>query len=146
MVEGNFFVVRQLRFVEAFQELIRKQRLSGLFFVFFVRDAQYFAVEVDPAQINIAFGGYDVHLSAVHSDDGNVERSAAQIVNEDVPVYRGNATVVKRRGSRFVDDPEHVQSGNRSRVHRGLALYFVKRCGNGDDDVFDFSLIRAIVF
>ena len=47
------------------------------------------AVPVGPAQVMVAVGADHMHVVAVDADDGGVERPAAEIEDEDVPLAAG---------------------------------------------------------
>ncbi len=66
-------------------------------------------------------------------DDGDVERTAAQVVDDDLALAGVARAVRERRGSRLVDDADDVEARDLARVARRLALVVVEVRGDGDD-------------
>ena len=95
-------------------------------------------VEIIAAELRVAVGGFDFKNAVADFENGNVIRSAAEVVNRDFFVGFFIQTVSEGSGGRFVDDAEHFEPCDRSRVLRGLALCVVKIRGNGDDRLRDF--------
>ena len=68
----------------------------------------------------------------------DVERAAAEVVDRDDAFLALVETVGERRGSRFVDQPQHFQSGDAARILGGLPLRVVEVRRHRDDGLRDF--------
>ena len=108
-------------------------QINALFFFELVDDVvDDTLVEVFAAQEGVAVGGQHFKLFvAVHIgnfDDGNIERTAAQVVHRDFAVAFAAFVHAERQSGcgRFVDDAFHVQTGNAACVFGGLALAVVE--------------------
>ena len=90
-------------------------------------------VKVVAAQVGVAAGGQHRERAVFNLNDGDVERAAAQVVDED---FLGRLVVQavshsRRRG--LVDDAQDVQARDAAGVLGGLALAVVKVGGHRDD-------------
>ncbi len=95
-------------------------------------------VDIVAAEMRIAAGGEHFEDSFAQFEDGNVERSAAEIVNRDGALLLLVQAIRQRSGGRFIDDAQHIEAGNAAGIFGGLALRIIEICGNGDDRVDDF--------
>ena len=85
----------------------------------------------------VAAGADDADQPVLDLDHRDVERAAAEVVDEDdlvVPLFE---PVGDRRGRRLVEDGADVQARQPAGVGRGLALVGPEVGGAGDDDVGD---------
>src|SRR5690606_19626974 len=73
-------------------------------------------VEVVAAQAVVAAGGLHFEDAVADFENGNVKGAAAQVKNEDRLVVLFVQPVRQRRGRGLVDDAEHFQPGDGSRV------------------------------
>ena len=92
-------------------------------------------VEVVAAQAVVSGGGQDLDDAVVNVQDGHIEGAAAQVVDHDLLRLLLIHAVGQGRGSRLVDDPLHVQTGDLAGVLGGLTLGVGKVSGNGDDSL-----------
>ena len=97
----------------------------------------YALVEVVTAEEGIAVGGLDLEHALADLEDGDIERSAAQVVHRDGLVALVFQAVCHGGGGRLVDDAKDVQPGYPAGVLGGLSLAVVEVGGNGDDGLRD---------
>ena len=90
-------------------------------------------VEVVAAQVGVAVGGLDLDDAFADFEDGDVERTAAEVVDGDGLVFLLVEAVGKRGRGGLVDDALDVETGDFARVLGGLALGVVKVGRHGDD-------------
>jgi hypothetical protein len=84
--------------------------------------------------------GLDGEYTTLNVEEGHIEGTTAQIVDENIPLLLGLAssqTVCDSGGSRLVDDTEDVEAGNGTGVLGGLSLVVVEVGRDGDDGLFD---------
>ena len=81
--------------------------------------------------------GEHLEDAVVQTQDGDVERAAAEVVDGDDAFFALVETIGERRGGRLVDEAEHFESRDAAGVLRGLALRVVEVGGNGDDGLRD---------
>ena len=95
-------------------------------------------VPVLASQTALAVGREDRHVVPVDVEDRDVERAAAQVIDQRLHVAVEVVHAERDRGcGRLVQDPEHVQTSDLTRVARGLALVVVEVGRAGDHDVAD---------
>ena len=94
-------------------------------------------VEVITAQVGITVGGQNFGNAVAHLDDGDIEGTAAQVVDHDLLVGFLIDAVGQRSSSRLVDDTLDVQAGNGTGVLGGLTLAVIEVSRNGDDGLGD---------
>jgi hypothetical protein len=91
------------------------------------------AVEIFAAQERIAGGGDDFEDPTLADlEDGDVERSTAEVVDSDGLIETLAETVGERGGRRLVDDADHLEAGDQPGVFGGLALVVVEIRGHRD--------------
>ena len=91
-------------------------------------------VPVVAAQVVVARGGRNLEHAVAQLQDGHVERTAAQVEDEDLLILVGLVEAVGQRGGRgLVDDAEHFEARDLAGVLRGLALRVVEVRGHRDD-------------
>ena len=95
-------------------------------------------VEVVAAEIGVAVGRLDLEDAVADLKDGDVERTATQVIDDNPFVLFLVQTVGEGRGCRFVDDSEDVQACDLARILGGLALAIVEVGRDGDDRFGDF--------
>ena len=78
-------------------------------------------------------GSQNFSNAIAHLDDGNIERTTAQVVNHDLLVGFLINAVSQRSCCRLVDDTLYVQTSNGTGVLGCLTLAVVEVSGNGDD-------------
>ena len=105
-------------------------------------------VPVGAAEVVVAVDADDLDVARVHFDDGDVERAAAEVVDEHRLGPRrvlAHAVEDGRRG-RFRDHVADVQPGDLTSLARGLLLREAEVGGAGNDDVLDrFFLARVVL-
>ncbi len=94
--------------------------------------------------MGVAVGGDHFEDAVVQAENGNVECSAAEIVNRDDSVLFFVETIRKRRGSRLVHQAENFEPGDAAGIFGGLALRVIEVCGNGNDRLGDRSAEEAL--
>ncbi len=97
-------------------------------------------VPVVAAEAVVARGGADLDGAEVvvlaHLEEGDVERAAAEVEDEDELVLLAPVEAVGEGGrGGLVDDAEHVEARDLAGLLRGLALGVVEVRGDGDDRV-----------
>ncbi len=90
-------------------------------------------IDVVAAQMRVAVGRLDLDHALADLQNGNVEGSAAKVIDRNGLVLLLVQPVGQRRGGRLVDDAHHLQAGDLARVLGGLALGVVEVGGHGDD-------------
>ena len=73
----------------------------------------------------------------------DIRRAAAKIINSDGALLTLIQAVCERRSSGFIDDTEHIQAGNTSRILGCLPLRIIEIGGNGDHRVLDLVAQRC---
>ena len=90
-------------------------------------------IEIVAAQKIVSVGRQNFKYAVADFHNGDVERAAAEIVNDDLLIFALFVKPVTERGrSRFVDDAKHVEPGDFAGVLRRLSLTVCKisRAGN----------------
>ncbi len=90
-------------------------------------------VEVVAPEVGVAVGGLDLDDALADLEDGDVEGPSAEVVDRDRLVLLLVQAVGQRRRGGLVDDSEHLEAGDLTRVLRGLALRVVEVGGDRDD-------------
>ena len=96
-------------------------------------------VKVLSSQEGIAVGGLDFKHSLLNLKDGDIKGAAAKVKHSDNLVVTLVHAIGECGGSRLVDHPEHVESGDLPGVLGGLPLGVVEVCGDSDDSVLGGS-------
>ena len=90
-------------------------------------------VEVVAAQCAVAASGFDFKQPFGQLQYGDVERTAAQVVN-DKRAFRGVVqSVGDCGGGRFVKEAQDIQTCQTRGIFGGLTLGIVEICGYGND-------------
>ena len=127
---GSFFQTLQGHFVLAqvdtvfLFELIRQV----------VDDAH---VKVFTTQEGVTVGRFDLEQAVVDFQNGHVKGTTTKVINRDGLGFFLVQTIGQRGGCRFVDDPQHFQTGDLTGVLGGLTLSVVEVCRNGDNRLRD---------
>ena len=90
-------------------------------------------VEVIAAQTVVAGGSQNLDDAVVDLQDGDIERTAAQVVDHDLLGLLFIHTVGQSRSGGLVDDPLDIQTRDLAGVLGSLTLRVGEICGNGDD-------------
>jgi hypothetical protein len=96
-------------------------------------------VPVLAAEIGVAVGAAHLEHAVGDLEDRDVERPAAEVEHGDPPGSALVETDGERGGGRLVQDPQHLEAGDPSRVLGGLALRVVEVGGNRDHGLLDRS-------
>ena len=91
------------------------------------------AVPVVAAQLGVAVGGEHFKYAVGNFQDGNVERTAAEVVDHDLAALVLIEAVSERGRRGLVDDTQNVKPRDFARVLGRLALAVGEVCGAGDD-------------
>ena len=94
-------------------------------------------VEVVAAQVGIAVGGFHFKDAVADFEDGDIEGTAAQVVNCDRFILALVHTVCQSSGGGFVDDAFHIQTGDSAGIFGCLTLGVIEVCGDRDDGFRD---------
>ncbi len=90
-------------------------------------------VKVIAAQEGIAAGRAHLEDAIAHIQDRNIEGAAAQVVNGNHLVLLLIQPIGQRRSGWLIDDAQHFQAGNLTRIFCGVALGIVEIGRHGDD-------------
>ena len=94
-------------------------------------------VEVVAAEVGIAVAGEDLDDARLDLGDRDVERPAAEVVDQE-PLHIGRVGVVGQHGGgRLVDDPDDLQAGQLARLAGRLALALGEEGRDGDHRLLD---------
>ena len=104
-----------------------------IFLEFFDEPVHDALVDVVAAQVGVAIGGLYFDYALADLQDGDVEGSAAEVIDGDGLVLLSVQPVSERRRRRFIDDALHLEAGDFPGVLGGLALGVVEVGGHGDD-------------
>jgi len=108
-----------------------------LFFEFTGQILDQPQVEVLAAQVGIAVGGFDFKNTFADFQNGYIEGAATQVENRNFFFLFFVEAVRQRSRSGFVDDTQHIQSGDFAGVFRGLTLAVVEIGRNRNDGIGD---------
>ena len=95
-------------------------------------------VPVVAAEVGIAVGGLHFENAVANFEHRNIEGAAAQDRICDLFVGFLVETVGQRCCRRLIDDAQHFEAGDFTRVLGGGALRVVEIGGHGDDRLGDF--------
>ena len=96
-------------------------------------------VKVLATKMGVTSGGLDFEDTLLNGQEGNIKGTTTQVEDEDIALAVNLLveTVGDSGSGRLVDDTEHVETGNQTRVLGGLALGVVEVGRDGDDSVVD---------
>ena len=95
-------------------------------------------VKIFTAEERVAVGGFDFEQAVVDFKDGNVERTAAKVIDRDGLCILFVEPVSQRRRCRLVDNAQDFEARDLARVLRCLTLGVVEIGRNGDDRLGHF--------
>ena len=87
-----------------------------------VYPVQQAPVKIIAAQLVVAVAGNDLGDFVLDPDQGHIQRSAAQVINQDRAVSPPVGAIGQGRSGRFVQDTDDLQAGDATGVAGGLAL------------------------
>ena len=87
--------------------------------------------------MRVTIGGTDFEDTIAQFENRNVERTAAEIIHGDLLVFLLFESVRQRRRRRLVNNAQHFQARDASRVFRRLTLGIVEVRRHGDDRLCD---------
>ena len=96
-------------------------------------------VEILAAEKGIAVGRLDLEHAIADLENGNVERAAAEIVDDDLAGSLFLQPIGERGRGRLVDDAKDLEAGDAAGILGGLALGIVEIGGNGNDGLRDLA-------
>ena len=102
-------------------------------------------VDVVAAEVRVAVGREHLEDAVFDTEDGNVERAAAEVVDRDDARVALVETIRQRRCRRLVDDAKDLEPGDPARVARRRALRVVEVGRNGDHGAIDFVVELALL-
>ena len=101
-------------------------------------------IDVVTAQMRVAVGRQHLEHAVLDTQDRDVERAAAKIVDRDGAVVPLVEAVRQRCRCRLIDDAEDLRAGDAPRVPRRGALGVVEVRGHGDHRPIDVGLDLAL--
>ena len=121
-------------FLQTLMRLTVGQQVDAVFLLEFARDVVDDAViEVVAAQTVVAGGRQNLEYAVANLHQRNVERTAAQIVHQNLVNLALVKAVGQSSGGRLVDNALYVQTGNAAGVLGRLTLRVREVRGHGDD-------------
>ena len=90
-------------------------------------------VEVVAAEAVVARGGQNLNNAVADIEDGDIERTAAKVVDHDLLALLLVDAVGEGRGRRLIDDTLDLEAGDLTGVLGRLTLRIGEVSGNGDD-------------
>ena len=94
-------------------------------------------IEVVAAELRVAVAGEDLDHAVLDLGDRDVERAAAQVVDEEAFLLPRVGVVGEDGGGRLVDDPDDFQPGQLAGLAGGLPLAVVEEGGDRDHGLRD---------
>ena len=119
---------------------IAGQVLAGLLVELLLEVVQEVGVEVLTTKVSVTSGSLDGEDTTLDVQQGNIESTTTEIVDEDVALLvrlAGAETVGDSSGSRLVDDTENVEASDGTGILGGLTLVVVEVSGHGDDGLLN---------
>ena len=91
-------------------------------------------VEIVASQMGVAVGGTHLEHTVAELQDGDIEGTAAEVVNGHFHILVLLVKTICKSGcGRLVDDTLHIEACNLAGLLGGLALAVGEVCGNGND-------------
>lgn len=119
---------------------IAGQILLGLTLELLLEVVKEVGVEILTTKVSVTSGGLDGEDTTLDVQQGNIESTTTQIVDEDVALLVGLAgaqTVSNSGSSGLVDDTENVQASNGTGILGSLTLVVVEVGGDSDDGLLN---------
>ena len=111
---------------------------TGLLLVALDKVVDDAVVEVLTTKMGITSSSQDLKDTLVNGEEGNIESSTTEIVDNDLGFFALLVETIRDGGSsRLVDDAEDLETGNGTGILGGLTLGVVEVGGDGDDGVGD---------
>mmetsp|Transcript_7566 Transcript_7566/g.19588 ORF Transcript_7566/g.19588 Transcript_7566/m.19588 type:complete len:663 (-) Transcript_7566:132-2120(-) len=105
-------------------------------------------VEILTTKMGVAGGGLDLEDTLLNGQQGHIKRAAAQVEDEHIALASGLVLLVQTirngRGSRLVNDTQHIEARNGTSILGGLALTIVEICRHGDHRALDLPVVTKI--
>ena len=121
------------RFLEALQRQFVVAQVDAVLLAEFVGEIPHEPqIEILAAQERIAVGRLHLEHAVADLEDRDIERAAAEIVDGDDSGLLALEAVGERRRGGFVDDAQHFEAGDLTRILGRLALRVVEIGGNRD--------------
>ena len=101
---------------------------------------QQVGIEILTTQMGVTGGSLDGEDTTLDVQEGDIESTTTQIVDEDVALLLGLSgaeTVSDSGGGRLVDDTQDVHARDGTSVLGGLTLVVVEVGGHGDDGLLN---------
>jgi hypothetical protein len=76
--------------------------------------------------VGIAVGGFYLKSTVADFEYGNVECTAAQVVDSDGLSFFLSQSIIQRSGCRLVDDSKHIKAGDFSAILGCLSLGIIE--------------------
>ena len=90
-------------------------------------------VEVVTTEVGVAISSLNLENAVADIEYGDIERTAAEVVNRDLLIFLLVETIRERRGCRLVDDTLNFETRDLTGVLGRLALLVVEVGGNGNN-------------
>ncbi len=96
-------------------------------------------VKILASKVSVACSGPDLENEVVNDEDRDIAVATTEVVDEDVALTRRPLlkTISNCSSGTFVDDTEHVETTDESRIFCGLALRVVEVRRHCDDSMLD---------
>mmetsp|Transcript_16557 Transcript_16557/g.21276 ORF Transcript_16557/g.21276 Transcript_16557/m.21276 type:complete len:349 (-) Transcript_16557:119-1165(-) len=136
---GQFDLCLLCRFFQTLKRHLVLRQVDAVGLFEFIRKVVHDAhVEVFTTQERVTVGGFHFEQAVIDLKDGHIECTAAKVIDRDGLRVFLVQTIGQGRRCRFVDDPQHFQTGNLARVFGRLTLSVVKVGRNSDHGLGDF--------
>ena len=120
---GKFHLRFLRRFFQALQGHFIVTQIDALIFLEFGHQIIHDAlIEIFPAQMRVAVGGFDFEHAVAKFQNRNIKCAAAQIKNGYFFILLFIQTVSQRGGCRFIDNAQNIKTGNFAGVFCRLSL------------------------
>src|SRR5439155_11438991 len=100
-------------------------------------------IDIVATEMRVSARGQHLEDTLPQLEYRDIKRAATKIINSDGALLTLIQAVCERRSSGFIDDTEHIQAGNTSRILGCLPLRIIEIGGNGDHRVLDLVAQRC---